>query len=85
MLLALIGILFNWLELAARIPALGFIANSLAHALLPIFELLLVTAVISMLLGTILYNLLGHELEQWSSAGKVANSLMRNFFIGASH
>jgi hypothetical protein len=85
MLLALIGILFKWLALAAGIPALGIIANSLAHSVLPLFEVLLITAVISMLLGTVLFNLIGHELESWSSASEVVFSLMRQFLIGAPH
>jgi hypothetical protein len=82
MLLALIGILFNWLALAGDIPSLGIIASSVAHAVEPLSELLLVLAVISMLIGTILYNMLGHELEKWSSTGAVAYSMMRHFIIG---
>lgn len=82
-LLALIGILLNWLAQASQIPALGVIATSLAHAVEPLAELMGITFVVMMLFGAILYTQLGHSLRKWSTLGQVTSTMLRHFIFGA--
>ena len=76
-------VIANWLVIASRIPAVGVIGNSIAAALTPLAELMLIIFTMLLLLAVLLNGELGLRVLKWSSAQTLPSTVWQHFFIGA--